>query len=91
MKKYLFVCLHIQCGEYEFYDLQVHAVDQNEDEKAFANAQAQKHYAGQPKIEDFSTEEEYPTYSFHDEQVAVWVNDYREIAETEFTFLSDIL
>ena len=85
---YVFLCLHIQCGEYEFYSDSVHYLDGDEvsDIEAWADEYASVFYGSKGE-----GEKENDTYYFNAGEVAVEVNNVRSITSVEFDTLYKFL
>jgi hypothetical protein len=84
-KKYLFVSLHIQNGEYEHYSNSVHVVDETTDSEKFAEDHAGINFYGSENYKEDNA------YYYFGGSIAVSVNDFREISEEDFNVLSRFL
>ena len=79
--KYLFVSLHIQNGDYEYFSNSVHALNSRRNLKKYAENYPKDFYAGKP-------EKDGENYLFNAGEVAVRLNDSKEIRKEDFEVLS---
>jgi hypothetical protein len=81
MKKYVFLRLKVQNGEYEYSNDSVHQLPEELKPEEFADLYASEFYAGKSeKVDDY--------YYFNGGEVAVKVREITEITEKEYGILN---
>lgn len=83
--KHVFLTLHIQCGEYEFFNTSVHVIKAKDISK-WADKYASNFYGTKGEKEDNTG-----AYYFNAGEVAVEVNSIQQISEEEYNTLIKFL
>lgn len=83
-KKFIFLTVKIQNGEYEYYSSSLHKIGESKDKNQFAEKHAKTFYS------NFSHEDD-GTYYFNAGEVATQLYEVKEITENEYNVLSKFI